>query len=161
MHKVHDGGCDREATGRDPQAVADEAARLFTAGDQSTFRYLGFALVEIAPGRGVLSFTVAKHHLNSAGVCHGGVVFALADSALGVASCSHGIQTLAQHADIHWLRPAHEGDVLTATASEVSKSGRTAVYDIAVANQDGVLVATVRGMTRSTGLPVGAGVKKK
>jgi hypothetical protein len=43
----------------------------------------------------------------------------------------------------------------------VSKSGRTAVYDIAVANQDGVLVATVRGMTRSTGLPVGAGVKKK
>jgi acyl-CoA thioesterase len=94
-------------------------------------------------------------------VCHGGFIFALADSALGFASCSHGIQTLAQHADIHWLKPGREGEVLTASASEVSRSGRTAVYDIAVTNQDGELVATVRGMTRSTGLPVGAGIKKK
>ena len=94
-------------------------------------------------------------------VCHGGFVFALADSALGFASCSHGIQTLAQHADIHWLKPSREGDVLTASASEVSRSGRTAVYDIAVTNQNGELVASVRGMTRSTGLPVGAGIRKK
>jgi len=52
---------------RDPQAVAEEAARLFLANDRSTFAFLGFALVEIGPGRAVLRFTVAAHHLNSAG----------------------------------------------------------------------------------------------
>jgi len=154
-------GDEKKAAARDPQQIADEAARLFLAHDQSTFSFLGFALVEIGPGRAVLRFTVAKHHLNSAGVCHGGIVFALADSALGSASCSHGIQTLAQHADIHWLRPARVGDVLTATAREVSRSGRTEVYDVAVTNQAGELVATLRGMTRGTGLPIGAGVEKK
>jgi len=148
------------APARDPQAVADEAARVFSAEDRGTF-FIGSELVSIAPGRAVVRLKICVHHLNSAKVCHGGFVFALADSALGFASCSHGIQTLAQHADIHWLKPGREGDVLTATASEVSRSGRTAVYDIAVTNQTGELVATVRGMTRGTGLPVGAGIKTK
>jgi acyl-CoA thioesterase len=145
---------------RDPQAIAEEAARIFSAEDRGTF-FIGSELVSIGPGRAVVRLKVVAHHLNSAKVCHGGFIFALADSALGFASCSHGIQTLAQHADIHWLKPGREGDVLTASASEVSRSGRTAVYDIAVTNQDGELVATVRGMTRSTSLPVGAGIKKK
>ena len=145
---------------RDPQQVAEEAARVFAAEDRGTF-FIGAELVEIGPGRAVVRLAVKAHHLNSAKVCHGGFVFALADSALGFASCSHGVQTLAQHADIHWLRPGRDGDVLTATATEISKSGRTAVYDIAVSNQDGELVATVRGMARSTGLPVGAGIKPK
>jgi acyl-CoA thioesterase len=153
MHKVPEG--DR----RDPQAIAEDSARVFSAHDRGTF-FIGSELVSVGPGRAVVRLEIRAHHLNSAKVCHGGFVFARADSALGFASCSHGIQTLAQHADIHWLRPAHEGDVLTATAGEVSKSGRSAVYDIAVTNQDGALVATVRGMTRSTGLPVGAGIKK-
>jgi len=150
-----------DAEKRDPQAVADAAARDFLAHDRGTFGFLGFALAEIGPGRAVLRFTVEARHLNSAGVCHGGIVFALADSALGSASCSHGIQTLAQHADIHWLKPARAGDVLIATATEVSRAGRTAVYDVAVTNATGELVATLRGMTRSTGLAVGAGLKKK
>jgi acyl-CoA thioesterase len=145
----------------DPQAVAEAAARDFLAHDRSTFGFLGFALVEIGPGRAVLRFTVAPHHLNSARVCHGGIVFALADSALGSASCSHGLQTLAQHADIHWLKPACEGDVLTATAREISRGGRTSVYDVAVTNGSGELVATLRGLTRSTGLPVGAGLRNE
>jgi acyl-CoA thioesterase len=149
-----------DAVKRTPQEIADDAARIFAAKDRGTF-FIGAELVEIGPGRAVVGLKIAAHHLNSAKVCHGGFIFALADSALGFASCSHGTQTLAQHADIHWLMPGREGDVLTATAREVSKSGRTAVYDIAVTNQDGALVATVRGMTRSTGLPVGAGVKKK
>jgi acyl-CoA thioesterase len=149
-----------DAVKRTPQEIAEEAARIFAAEDRGTF-FIGAELVEIGPGRSVVGLKVAAHHLNSAKVCHGGFIFALADSALGFASCSHGTQTLAQHADIHWLRPGREGDVLTATASEVSKSGRTGVYDIAVTNQDGELIATVRGMTRSTGLPVGAGIKPK
>lgn len=148
-----------DAVKRTPQQIAEEAARVFSAEDRGTF-FIGSELVSIGPGRAVVRLEIAAHHLNSAKVCHGGFIFALADSALGFASCSHGIQTLAQHADIHWLKPGREGDVLTATASEVSLSGRTAVYDIAVTNQDGELVATVRGMTRSTGLPVGAGIKK-
>lgn len=157
---MHDAHKAREAGGRDPQAVAEEAARVFSAEDRGTF-FIGSELVSIGPGRAAVRLKVCAHHLNSAKVCHGGFIFALADSALGFASCSHGIQTLAQHADIHWLKPGHEGDVLVATASEVSRNGRTAVYDIAVTNQNGDLVATVRGMTRSTGLPVGAGIRKK
>ena len=149
-----------EKTPRDPQQIAEEAARVFSAEDRGTF-FIGSELVSVGPGRAVVRLGIAVHHLNSAKVCHGGFIFALADSALGFASCSHGIQTLAQHADIHWLKPGREGDVLTASASEVSKSGRTAVYDIAVTNQAGELIATVRGMARSTGLPVGAGIKKK
>jgi acyl-CoA thioesterase len=145
---------------RDPQAIAEEAARVFSAEDRGTF-FIGSELVSVGPGRASVRLKVCEHHLNSAKVCHGGFIFALADSALGFASCSHGLQTLAQHADIHWLKPGREGDVLVAAASEVSRSGRTAVYDIAVTNQNGDLVATVRGLTRSTGLPVGAGIPKK
>lgn len=149
-----------DAQKRDAQEIAEEAARVFSAEDRGTF-FIGSELVSVGPGRAEVRLKICAHHLNSAKVCHGGFIFALADSALGFASCSHGIQTLAQHADIHWLKPGHEGDVLVATASEVSRSGRTAVYDIAVTNQNGDLVATVRGMTRSTGLPVGAGIRKK
>lgn len=149
-----------DAHRRNPQEIAEEAARVFSAEDRGTF-FIGAELVSVGPGRAAVRLRVCAHHLNSAKVCHGGFVFALADSALGFASCSHGIQTLAQHADIHWLRPGRDGDVLTAFASEVSRNGRTAVYDIAVTNQDGELVAAVRGMTRSTGLPVGAGIRKK
>jgi acyl-CoA thioesterase len=149
-----------DAAKPDPQAVAEAAARDFLAHDRSTFGFLGFVLAEIGPGRAVLRFTVEARHLNSARVCHGGLVFALADSALGSASCSYGIQTLAQHADIHWLKPAREGDVLVATAFEVSRAGRTAVYDVAVTNAAGELVATLRGLTRSTGLPMGAGIRR-
>ena len=154
---MHDG---EPKDSRSPQEIAETAARVFQAEDRGT-TFIGAQLMAISPGGAVVRMEVKAHHLNSAKVCHGGFVFALADSALGFASCSYGIQTLAQHADIHWLKPGREGDVLVATASEVSRSGRTAVYDIAVTNQDGELVATVRGMTRSTGLPVGAGLEKK
>ncbi|MCW5770893.1 MAG: hotdog fold thioesterase [Rhodospirillaceae bacterium] len=157
---MSDGGAESPAVARDPQEIAEEAARVFSAEDRGTF-FIGSELVEVGPGRAVVSLEIKAHHLNSAKVCHGGFVFALADSALGFASCSYGVQTLAQHADIHWLKPGLEGDRLVATAAEVSRGGRTGVYDIAVTNQHGELVASVRGMTRSTGLPVGAGIKRK
>lgn len=145
---------------RSPQEIAEAAARVFQAEDRGT-TFIGAQLVVISPGGAVVRMEVKAHHLNSAKVCHGGFVFALADSALGFSSCSHGVQTLAQHADIHWLRPGREGDVLTATAREVSRNGRTGVYDIAVTNQADELVATFRGMARSTGLPVGAEIGRK
>ena len=155
---VHDG--DPKPAARDPQTIAEEAGRIFAAEDRGTL-FLGAELVSIAPGSAAVLLVVKLHHLNSAKVCFGGFIFSIADAALGFASCSHGVQTLAQHADIHWLKPGREGDTLTATATEVSRAGRTAVYDIAVTNQTGELVAAVRGMTRSTGLPVGAGIGKK
>lgn len=154
---MHDG---QPKETRSPQAIAEAAARVFQAEDRGT-AFIGAQLISISPGGAVVRMEVKAHHLNSAKVCHGGFVFALADSALGFSSCSHGVQTLAQHADIHWLRPGLEGDVLTATAREVSRRGRTGVYDIGVTNQAGELVATFRGMARSTGLPVGAGIAKK
>src|SRR5512134_2686878 len=77
---------------RDPQVIAEEAARVFSAEDRGTF-FIGTELVSVGPGRAVVRLRICAHHLNSAKVCHGGFVFALADSALGFASCSHGIQT--------------------------------------------------------------------
>lgn len=144
----------------DPQAVAEAAGRHFSTHDSGT-AMIGALLAEIAPGRAVVRMTVTARHLNAAGVCHGGLIFALADSALGFASCSHGIQTLAQHADIHWLRPGLPGDTLTATATEVSRSGRSAVYDVAIANQSGDKVAAFRGLIRAMGVPVGAKLASK
>jgi acyl-CoA thioesterase len=138
-------------------AVAEGAARLFIERDRGT-RMLGCTLVSVEPGRATVRLAVEERHLNSADVCHGGIVFALADSALGFASCSHGMQTLAQQASITWLRPAHRGDVLEADAREVSRAGRTGIYDIAVVNQRGETVALFRGMTRALDLPVGAPV---
>ena len=134
---------------RDAQAIAEDAARVFSAEDRGTF-FIGSELVSIGPGRAVVRLKIHAHHLNSAKVCHGGFVFALADSALGFASCSHGVQTLAQHADIHWLKPGREGDTLTATATERVRYGRSGVYDVTVRRGDEV-IAEFRGRSRTTG----------
>src|SRR5690606_38519553 len=99
---MHDAHKAREAGVRDAQEIAEEAARVFSAEDRGTF-FIGTELVSVGPGRAVVQLKICAHHLKSAKVCHGGFIFTLADSALGFASCSHGIQTLAQHADKHWL----------------------------------------------------------
>jgi acyl-CoA thioesterase len=78
-------------------------------------------------------------------MCHGGFVFTLADSAFAFACNSHNLSTVAQGCAIEYLAPAHEGDVLTATARERQLSGRTGVYDVDVRNDKGVTVALLRG----------------
>ncbi|MGE0735144.1 MAG: hydroxyphenylacetyl-CoA thioesterase PaaI [Alphaproteobacteria bacterium] len=133
---------------RTPQQIADAVGASMRYSDVA-IGLLNIKLASIGPGTAAMTMPVSAAMLNAASVCHGGLIFSLADSAMAFASCSHGPPTVSQHAAIDYIRPARAGDLLTATATEVSKSGRTGVYDVAVTNQRGELVAAFRGLTRN------------
>lgn len=109
---------------------------------------MGMKLVEVGPGSAVVSMTIRDDMVNGLDVCHGGIIFALADSAMAFASNSYNQYAIAVHADIDWVNPGRRGAVLTATATERSKRGRNAITDVVVADDDGTLVAHFRGRTR-------------
>jgi acyl-CoA thioesterase len=111
--------------------------------------WLGMELVNVDEGHAVLSMTVQKHHANGHGICHGGITFALADSAFAFACNSRNQCTVAQHNVISYTAPAKIGERLTATAREVSLAGRSGIYDVTVTNPDGQIVAEFRGFSRA------------
>jgi acyl-CoA thioesterase len=112
---------------------------------------LGMALDEVRPGFARLRVAVRADMLNGHGTCHGGIVFALADSAFAFACNSRGVVTVASGCTIEFLAPVREGDELVAEAQERSLEGRNGVYDVDVRRQDGRLVATFRGRSAATG----------
>jgi len=122
--------------------TADAMARADTAA-----REAGIRLVSVEPGGAVVALTVAERHLNGHAICHGGIVFLLADAALAYASNSHGLSAVASGADISFLRPAALGDELVASAVERARSGRSGLYDVTVRAGD-LVVAELRGRTR-------------
>ena len=133
-----------------PDDRARRSAAVMWAGDAAS-KWMGFSLDEIAEGRAVMSVTVEAQHLNGHGICHGGLIFALADSAFAFACNSRNIRTVAQHNSISYLRPARLGDRLTAIAQEAALAGRSGVYDVAVKRENGEQVAVFRGASRAVG----------
>ena len=133
-----------DTAGHTPQQIADHVGTGMIANDPAT-RGLGIVLRSIAPGRAVMAMTVRADMLNGFAICHGGLVTTLADSAFAFACNSYNEVTVAAGFDVNLLAASKLGDVLTACASEVSKSGRTGVYDINVSNQRGEPVAAFRG----------------
>jgi acyl-CoA thioesterase len=113
-------------------------------------RWLGTEVAEIRPGRAVLRMSVRKEMLNGHGVCHGGVTFALADTALAFAANAHGRRAASIECTIAWPAPAHAGDALTATAEEKSLRSRIGIYDVVVENQHHRKVALFRGVAYRT-----------
>jgi acyl-CoA thioesterase len=111
---------------------------------------LGMALDEVRPGYARLSMTVREDMLNGHGICHGGLVFALADSAFAFACNSRDVLTVAAGCSVEFLAPAREGDALVAEARERFLEGRNGVYDVDVSRGDGELVATFRGRSAAT-----------
>ena len=111
-------------------------------------RALGSELVRAEPGRSETTMHVAEHMVNGLDVCHGGWIFALADTALAFAANAAGERALTTHAGIEFLRPAPIGAVLTATAVERHPSGRRTVFDVEVRDDQGALIAAVRGAVR-------------
>jgi acyl-CoA thioesterase len=105
---------------------------------------LGFMLVERRPGYARLEGQVLPEHRNAHGSAHGGLVFALADTAMGVASNTHGPRAVALAASIHLTHPARVGEVLVAEATELSRDDATASYEVSVRAGDR-LVATFTG----------------
>jgi acyl-CoA thioesterase len=106
---------------------------------------IGVRFVDGGPGYAKVAMTVGEPHLNFNGTCHGGALFALADAAFGLASNSHGAIAAGIDAHITYQAAANLGDELTATAVEVSRSRKLAVYRIDVARAEGTLVSSFTG----------------
>ena len=128
----------------DPQSVAEASARAMFAQDRAS-QALGMRIVDVAPGAATLAMRVRADMVNGHAICHGGLIFTLADSAFAFACNSYNLTTVASGCSIEFLAPAREGDELTARARERSAAGRTGVYDIEVANQRGEAIALFRG----------------
>ena len=127
-------------------------ARRMLANDNAS-RDLGFDVTVEKPGAAIARVTVSTSMLNGFGVCHGGHIFALADTAFAFACNTGDRVTVAAGASIEFLRPASAGDQLTATAVERSRGGTAGVYDVSVTNQDGVEIAVFRGRSHATRRP--------
>lgn len=97
------------------------------------------------------SMVVREDMLNGHGMAHGGMIFALADTAFAWACNSRNVKTFAQHASISFLSPAKAGEKLTAEAREETLEGRTGVYAVRVTGEDGRVVAIFQGLSRTAG----------
>lgn len=129
---------------RSPQQTADLVrARMFDADRAS--RGLGMQVLEVTPGRATIVMTVRADMLNGHDMCHGGLIATLADSAFAFACNSTNELTVASGFSIDLVAPARLDDMLTARCHEMSKAGRTGVYDAEVVNQRGERVALFRG----------------
>ena len=130
------------------QQVAERSAEAMWARDSAS-KWLGMTLETVGPGTATGSMTVEKHHTNGHDICHGGYIFTLADSAFAFACNSYNRLVVAQHNSITFVAPGKLGDKLTAICREVARYGRSGIYDVKVTNQEGVLIAEFRGMSRT------------
>lgn len=127
-----------------PQQLAEQVRDAMWAGDHAT-RMLGMRCTAVGPGTATFEMTVRADMLNGHAICHGGLITTLADSTFAFACNSYNELTVASGFTVDLLAPGRLGDLLTARATEVSKAGRTGVYDIAVTNQRGERIAVFRG----------------
>lgn len=117
--------------------------------DDNASKALGMTIDDIGPGTATLSMTVTDSMINGHEICHGGLIFSLADSAFAFACNGYNQVTVAQHCAISYLAPGRLGDRLTARAVERTRTGRSGIYDVTVTNQDGVVIAEFRGNSRT------------
>ncbi|HVV41780.1 MAG TPA: hydroxyphenylacetyl-CoA thioesterase PaaI [Nitrobacter sp.] len=132
-----------------PDALARACADAMWKEDNASSG-LGMEIVDIAAGRATLTMTIKPDMVNGHGIAHGGFIFTLADSTFAFACNSRNERAVAAHCNISFIRPGKLGDRLVATAQEISKSGRSGIYDIRVTAGD-VVVAEMRGHSRTIG----------
>ncbi len=131
-----------------PQERAEKSARIMFANDVAS-PGLGMTLDAVGPGTATMSMVVRPDMLNGHQICHGGFIFTLADSCFAFACNSYNQNTLAQQNQITYIAPGQPGERLTAHATEVSRTGRSGVYDVTVTGEDRRTVALFRGLSRS------------
>ena len=129
---------------RSPQAIAEHVRTGMLRNDRAT-RMLGIEVLQVGPGTATLAMTVRDDMLNGHAICHGGLIATLSDSSFAFACNSYDELTVASGFGIDFVAPGRLGDVLTARCHEVSKTGRTGVYDTEVTNQRGERIAVFRG----------------
>jgi acyl-CoA thioesterase len=106
---------------------------------------MGITIGEVKQGYACVHMKVRKDMLNGHDICHGGYVFALADTAFAYACNSYNKITVAQNCDIDFLRSAKEGEELSAVAEERVRGGKTGLYDVTVSRTNGEVLAYFRG----------------
>lgn len=134
----------------DGKDLAKACADAMWQGDACS-RGLGMQVLEIDARRAVIAMQVREDMVNGHDLCHGGMIFSLADSAFAFACNSENYSSVAASAQIDFLAPAKLGDVLTATAKAVNQGKRKGVYDVSVVNQDNRTVAVFRGQSHRLG----------
>jgi acyl-CoA thioesterase len=125
--------------------LAARVGEAMFAVDRATKDLLGIELVSCEPGRAVMRKTGRESMLNGHDICHGGLIFTLADSTFAYACNSRNLNTVAAGCSIEFLKSGKAGDVLTCEGVERVLQGRHGVYDMTVTNQDGEVVAMFRG----------------
>ncbi|MGV3494623.1 MAG: hydroxyphenylacetyl-CoA thioesterase PaaI [Ramlibacter sp.] len=133
----------------DARALAAKVGEAMFAVDAASKDFLQMELLACEPGRAVMRMRVREPMLNGHKICHGGLIFTLADSTFAFACNSHNKVTVAAGCSIEFLRPAHLDDVLTCEGVEQLLQGRHGVYDMRVTNQRGETVAMFRGKSAS------------
>lgn len=131
-----------------PQDRARACSDLMWAHDRAS-QALGMRIDAVGPGTATLSMPVRDDMLNGHGMCHGGMIFTLADSAFAFACNTYNVLTVAQSNQITYLAPGAANDTLTATATEVARLGRSGTYDVVVTNTAGDKIALFRGQSRT------------
>lgn len=132
----------------DPQRLAEACAEAMFAKDDAA-QHLGMTVEAVGPGTATVAMTVDERMINGHTICHGGLIFALADTAFAYACNAYNKVTVAQHCAVTFLAPAKLGDRLSAAAVERTLAGRSGIYDIRVTNQEGSTIAEFRGHSRT------------
>jgi acyl-CoA thioesterase len=130
-----------------PDDIARASADAMWKEDDAS-QALGMKIVEIKPGQATLAMTVQPHMVNGQRIAHGGFIFTLADSAFAFACNSHNDKAVAAQGSITFIKPGRLGDVLVASAREISRSGRSGIYDVQVTVGNEV-IAEFRGHSRT------------
>jgi acyl-CoA thioesterase len=132
-----------------PTALAARVGEAMFAVDAASKDFLQMELLACEPGRAVRRMKVPAPMLNGHQICHGGLIFTLADSTFAFACNSHNKVTVAAGCSIEFLKSAHLGDVLTSEGVEQVLQGRHGIYDVRITNQRGEVVAVFRGKSTS------------
>ena len=125
--------------------LAAQVGAAMYAADRASREFMQMELVACEPGRAVMRMRVREAMLNGHNICHGGLIFTLADSTFAFACNSRNKVTVAAGCSIEFLKPGQLGDVLTCEGVEQLLQGRHGVYDMKVTNQRGEVVAMFRG----------------
>jgi acyl-CoA thioesterase len=132
----------------DAAEVARLCADVMWSEDKAS-QALGMTIEGVGPGRAVVSMRVAAKMVNGHGFCHGGYIYALADSAFAFAANSRNQRHVAQHCQISYVAPGRLGMRLTAAARERQRGERSGIYDVTVRSESGETIAEFRGHSRS------------
>lgn len=132
----------------DPDELAKACADVMWR-DDTCSQSLGMAIKAISAGAATLTMTVREDMLNGQRICHGGIMFTLADTAFAFACNAYNQFTVAQHCSVSFLHPVYLNEVLTASAVERWREGRSGIYDVTLTRADGTRVAEFRGHSRT------------